>query len=212
MIVLNGIKLGFILTFLVGPVFFTIIQTSVERGFWNGVLVALGVSLSDILYVTICYFGLAQFMDQSQNKVYMAYGGGVILILFGLYHLLIKSRKSIKEGPRKGEIGKGKFRYFLKGFIINGISPMVILFWLGAISIASVDFGYAKGSQFTVFFAAVLATVLGTDITKAYLADKLRTWVTARTLMYLNIIVGIILIVFGSRLFLLARDAAFIQS
>src|SRR6478736_7925333 len=125
MIILNGIKLGFVLAFLVGPVFFTIIQTSVERGFWNGVLVALGVSLSDILYVTVCYLGLAQFIDQSQNKVYMAYGGGVILISFGLYHLLVKSRRSAKEVVRT-EAGKGKFRYFLKGFIINGISPMVI--------------------------------------------------------------------------------------
>ncbi|HEY5825913.1 MAG TPA: LysE family transporter [Cyclobacteriaceae bacterium] len=204
MIILNGIKLGFVLAFLVGPVFFAIIQTSVERGFWNGVLVALGVSLSDILYVTICYFGLAQFIDQEQNKIYMAYGGGAILILFGLYHLLIKSRKSRRENVKlEGE--KGKFRYFLKGFIINGISPMVILFWLGAISIASVDFGYSKGSQFAIFFITVLITVFGTDILKAYLANKLRRLVTPRTLMFLNIIVGIILIVFGGRLLLMAK-------
>lgn len=201
MIILNGIKLGFVLAFLVGPVFFAIIQTSVERGFWNGVLVALGVSLSDILYVTICYFGLAQFIGEDRNKVYMAFGGGSILILFGLYHCLIKSRKSITEEIKRVE-DKGKFRYFLKGFIINGISPMVILFWLGAISIASVDFGYSKGFQFFIFFAAVLATVFATDLLKAYLADKLRRLVTPKTLMYLNIIVGLILIVFGVRLIL----------
>lgn len=202
MIVINGIKLGFVLAFLVGPVFFTILQTSVERGFWSGVLVALGVSLSDIMYVSVCYFGLAQFIDQDQNKVYMAYGGGAVLILFGLYHLLIKSRKSMKEEIKQVEEARGKFRYFLKGFIINGISPMVILFWLGAISIASVDFGYSRGIQFFVFFTAVLGTVFITDLIKAYLADKLRRMVTPRTMMYLNIVVGIILIVFGGRLIL----------
>jgi threonine/homoserine/homoserine lactone efflux protein len=211
MIVINGIKLGFVLAFLVGPVFFAIIQTSVERGFWNGLLVALGVSVSDILYVTICYFGLAQFIDQDQNKIYMAYGGGGILILFGLYHLLIKSRRSVNpQIETEGE--KGKFRYFLKGFIINGISPMVILFWLGAISIASVDFGYFRGIQFTIFFSTVLGTVLATDVLKAYLADKLRRLVTSRTLMILNVIVGLILIVFGIRLILLAKNAMLIQS
>ncbi|PZR36736.1 MAG: hypothetical protein DI538_13510 [Azospira oryzae] len=201
MIVINGIKLGFVLAFLVGPVFFAILQTSVERGFGNGVLVALGVSLSDILYVTICYFGLAQFIDQDQNKIYMAYGGGAILILFGLYHCLVKSRKAMTEEIKKVE-DKGKFRYFLKGFIINGISPMVILFWLGAISVASVDFGYTKGFQFFIFFAAVLGTVFTTDLLKAYLADKLRRLVTPKTMMYLNIIVGLILMVFGGRLIL----------
>ena len=67
-IVLKGIQLGFLLAFLVGPVFFTIIQTSVERGFWNGALVAVGVSLSDTLYVTICYFGLLQFLNEHRLR------------------------------------------------------------------------------------------------------------------------------------------------
>jgi threonine/homoserine/homoserine lactone efflux protein len=203
MIILNGIKLGFVLAFLVGPVFFTIIQTSVERGFWNGARVALGVFVCDMLYVTICYFGLAQFIGQEQNKIYMAYGGGAILITFGLYHLLVKSRRNKNEGVAT-EV-KGRFRYFLKGFIINGISPMVLLFWLGAISVASVNFGYSKGSQFAIFFIAVLITVFGTDLLKAYLADKLRQLITAKALMYLNIIVGIILIFFGGRLLLMAK-------
>ena len=84
-----------VLTFLVGPVFFTIIQTSIERGFWRGAMVAFGVSMSDLLYVTICYLGLAQVMANSNLRTYMAYGGGVILIGFGLYHVFIKSRRRL---------------------------------------------------------------------------------------------------------------------
>ena len=82
-IVLNGIKMGLVLAVLVGPVFFTIMQTSVERGFWSGVLVSLGVSVSDILFVTICYFGLVQFIHDPEFKEYLAYVGAVILMLFG---------------------------------------------------------------------------------------------------------------------------------
>ena len=40
-ILFNGLKFGIVLAFLIGPVFFTIIQASIERGFWVGVLVAL---------------------------------------------------------------------------------------------------------------------------------------------------------------------------
>ena len=61
-IVLNGIVSGIVLAFLIGPVFFTIIQTSIERGFWSGVFVAIGVSLSDAFYILVSYFGLTQFM------------------------------------------------------------------------------------------------------------------------------------------------------
>lgn len=203
MIVLNGIKLGIVLAFLIGPVFFTIIQTSIERGFIKGAFVALGVSISDTLYVAICYYGLAQVFEDGKLRYYMAFVGGGILILFGLYHLLIKSRRSIQ---RDVSIAKERsfFRYLVKGFVINGFSPMVLIFWIGTISIATLDFGYHHGFDFFIFFAAMLGTVLLTDILKAYLADKLRRLITAKFITIMNVALGIALIVFGSRLIFLA--------
>ena len=93
----------------------------------------------------------------------------------------------------------------MKGFIINGLSPMVLIFWIGTISIASLDFGYTKGLEFFLFFAAVLMTVLATDLLKAYLADKLRKLVTPRSIMVMNIILGIVMIGFGARLIWLSQ-------
>ncbi len=203
-IVFNGFKLGIVLSFLIGPVFFTIIQTSIERGFRNGVLVAMGVSLSDILYVAICYYGLFQFLNEPRFRTNMAYVGGVILVLFGLYHLLIKSRRAI-EVAVKAAAEVNSFKYFVKGFVINGITPMVLIFWIGTISIATIDFGYTKGYELFWFFSALLSTVLATDVLKAFLADKLRALITPRFLMITNIVLGICLIVFGVRLLLMAK-------
>lgn len=204
-IIFNGLKLGIVLAFLIGPVFFTIIQTSVERGFRNGVLVSLGVSLSDVVYVAICYFGLVQFINNPQFRLYLAYAGGSILILFGVYHLFIKSRRQMTT-PLDVASEKKMYRYFVKGFIINGMSPMVLIFWIGAISIASLDFGYTKGFEFFIFFSTVLGTVLATDILKAYLADKLRALITHRLMVIINVVVGICLVIFGARLIWTAGD------
>ncbi len=204
-IVFNGLKLGMVLAFLIGPVFFTIIQTSVERGFRNGVLVSLGVSLSDTMYVAICYFGLVQFINDPDFRYYLAYAGGIILILFGIYHLFIKSRRKMTAAIDVASESK-TYRYFIKGFIINGMSPMVLIFWIGTISIASLDFGYSKGFEFFIFFSVVLGTVLLTDVLKAYLADKLRALVTHRLMVIINIVVGICLIIFGVRLIWTAGD------
>ena len=149
-IALNGVKFGIILAFLIGPVFFTIIQVSVEKGFWQGVMVTLGVSLSDTIYVTICYFGLIQIIDDAHFRLGMAYVGGTILIGFGLYHLLVKSRSkgtAFQDQDQK----KPFYRYFFKGFIMNGLSPSVFIFWVGTISLASIDYGYSKGSQYFIF-------------------------------------------------------------
>ncbi len=207
-IAFNGFKFGVVLAFLIGPVFFTIIQVSVEKGFWHGVMVTLGVSLSDIIYVTICYFGLIQIIDDAQFRLAMAYVGGTILIGFGLYHLLVKSRTKNREVHHQDQ-KKPFYRYFLKGFIINGLSPSVLIFWVGTISLASIDFGYSKGSQYFIFFASLLTTVLMTDVLKAYLAGKLRTLVTPRFLKIMNIILGIALAFLGVRLILLAKTITF---
>ena len=196
----NGFKVGIVLAFLIGPVFFTIVQTSIERGFWKGVLVALGVSLSDVAYVAICYFGLFQFLNEPKWRTTMAYVGGVILILFGLYHLLVKSRRAMQNVHAAAE--STDFKYFVKGFIINGITPMVLIFWIGTVSVATIDFGYQKGYELFWFFAALLATVLATDILKAYLAGKLRKLITQRFLLIVNVVVGICLLIFGIQLML----------
>jgi threonine/homoserine/homoserine lactone efflux protein len=205
-IVFNGVKFGVLLAFLVGPVFFTIIQTSIERGFWKGSLVSLGVSISDIVYVAVCYLGLFQFLNDPKFRAYMAYVGGAILVLFGLYHLLIKSRKARAITVHTSN-ESSSFKYFMKGFIINGVSPMVLIFWIGTLSVATVDMGYTKGMELFIFFVALLMTVLSTDLLKAFLADKLRRLITHRFLMIINVIVGICLIVFGARLLWMAQTA-----
>jgi len=195
---LEGIQFGIVLAFLIGPVFFTILQTSIEKGFFYGVMVALGVSLSDMLYVTICYLGLTSLVNNPANRVFLAYGGGGVLIAFGIYHILVKAKnKSLFQSTTKE---KSPLRYLLKGFIMNGFSPTVLFFWVGTISLVSLDFGYSEGTDFYIFFGAVLATVLLTDILKAFLSDKLRNLITNRFIRISNIVLGVMLIIFGLRL------------
>src|SRR5690606_41966392 len=101
-IVLNGIVSGIALALLIGPVFFTLLQTSVERGFTSGLFVAIGVSLSDSLYIFVSYLGLVQFLQSEVARYYMAYGGGLVLFCFGIYYIFIKKigRASCRERCR----------------------------------------------------------------------------------------------------------------
>jgi threonine/homoserine/homoserine lactone efflux protein len=112
--------------------------------------------------------------------------------------LIIKTRKREAHGEAASETRP--FRYILKGFFINAFSPMVPILWIGYISVASIDLGLVKDSEFVVFFAAMLITVFLTDIAKAYLAGRLSTLVTPHRMMWMNVIVGIALLVYGARL------------
>ena len=198
-IVFNGIVSGFVLALLIGPVFFTIIQTSIERGFASGVFVAIGVSLSDALYILISYLGLAAFLNTEASKSYMAYGGGIILFLFGLYYLFVKSRRLSNFDPERITY-KSPGKLIGKGFVINGLSPMVLFFWLAAVGVATSEFSYTSTHEIVVYFASVVGTVFTTDVMKAKLADKLRVLITPRSIRLLNIILGLVLVIFAGQL------------
>jgi threonine/homoserine/homoserine lactone efflux protein len=206
--ILNGVLSGIVLAFLIGPVFFTILQTSIEKGFWSGFYVAIGVSLSDAFYITICYLGVYQLFDKGNFKEYLAYFGGAVLLIMGLYYLIIKSKKLVHYDPMKVK-AKSPAKLFFKGFIINGLTPMVFIFWLGTVGVATTKLGYVTPGTAIPFFTAIVATVFITDVIKAKLADKLRVVLTPKFIRTMNFVLGVILLVFGGRLIFLADNLTY---
>ncbi|ELR71819.1 hypothetical protein C900_02194 [Fulvivirga imtechensis AK7] len=198
MAAVNGALFGLLLAVLIGPVFFTLIQTSIEKGLDKAVLVAIGIFFSDVLYIGLAYLGISQLINNSGYDQWIGYGGGLILILFGVF-TLFRSRKKTGIVERPVTV-KGFFRFVFKGFLINGVSPFVLIFWLGAMSLATVEYRY-QGSDLFVFFTVILLIVFSTDVLKAYLAGKLRQLITPRLFKILNITVGLFLIAFGVRMF-----------
>lgn len=200
-IISKGIVSGLVLAIMIGPVFFTIIQTSIERGFKNGVFVAIGVSISDAMYILICYFGLTQFLSKPEVSIYMAYIGGVVLLAFGLYYLFIKSQKLGKTDY--GSLpAKSWQRLAMKGFIINGLTPTVFFFWLGVVGFATTELGYRTPATALTYFSCIVGTVFITDVIKAKLSDKLRVVMTPKVIQVMNIVLGLVLVVFASKLIL----------
>jgi threonine/homoserine/homoserine lactone efflux protein len=207
-IVLEGIIAGLTLALLIGPVFFTLIQTSIERGFSSGVWVATGISLCDAVYITLAYLGLSRFLTDGIAQIYMAYFGGLILVGFGGYYLVIKNRRTL----RYQAISVRSYSPLLlitKGFVINGLSPMVLIFWLGMVSLATTDFGYTSTISVVFFFGSIVVTVFITDLLKAKLADKLRKILTPQFIRIMNILLGLVMILFGGRLLFFADKVSF---
>ena len=203
--ILNGILSGFLLALLIGPVFFTLIQTSIEKGFRSGFFVAIGVSISDAFYIALAYLGIYQVFDKGNFREYLAYSGGVVLLLFGLYYLFIKSKKLWQPGHLEVQ-ARSPFKLIAKGFLINGITPMVLIFWIGTVSIATTKFGYDTPGKALPYFAAIVTTVFTTDLLKAKLADKLRAFLTPKVIRTLNIVLGIAMIIFGGRMIWIADN------
>src|SRR5262245_8407017 len=98
---LSGMLFGGIISVLVGPVFFTLIQTSLQEGFKAGSHLAFGVMLSDACYIAFCYFFASQIQVEGTNKVLFGLVGGLILVGFGVYQATRKVRTAEINQPSR---------------------------------------------------------------------------------------------------------------
>ncbi len=197
-VVINGFLFGLLLCALIGPVFFALIQNSIEKGFSSGIFMAIGIALSDSFYIVITYLGVSQLVNNPSFNMWLGGIGGLIMLSFGVIYLF---KPVPAKGLKKSHQEQTKwFKQIMKGFLLNGINPFVLFFWLGIISKVTLDFGYSD-SQAVTFFIVLISTVFLSDVLKSYFATKLSQIVTPRFMKIMNRVVGIALILFSVRLF-----------
>lgn len=198
---LKGIAFGLLLAVMMGPVFFSLIQNSIHKGPKAGIFMALGISISDASYIFLVYFGIKQLKDNPMFGVSLGLAGGLIMLVFGIVSLVKKAHAN--KGDTLDFQPFNPFRQIMKGFMLNGINPFVLLFWVGIMSMVSVSYQYTN-EQIITFFVTIIVTVLCTDILKVFLSNRLRKWITPKRMQWMNRIVGIALIIFALRLFFYA--------
>lgn len=195
-IVINGLIYGLLLCVLIGPVFFALIQNAIEKGFYAGLFMAIGIAISDAFYITITYLGISQLTSNEKFNMWLGGVGGLILVGFGVFYLF---KPVPTQGLKKLHQESTKwFQQILKGFLLNGVNPFVLFFWIGIVSNVSLD--YTTNEAIT-FFIILVSTVFIVDIIKSYFAVKLAEIVTPRFMKIMNRVVGIALILFSLRLF-----------
>ena len=79
---IEGVGMGLLLSLMIGPVFFTLIQTSLEQGFRHSFILATGILFSDLIYVLITYWGVSIIINNPLLEIYLGFAGGVILTSF----------------------------------------------------------------------------------------------------------------------------------
>jgi len=195
--ILQGIGAGILFSFLTGPVFFSMIKTSIEKGFKAGFSLAVGVILSDIIFITATIFS-SQFVNyNSQYNQYIGIVGGLFLLGVGLFYLI----KRIKVNYcLEAEAKIRKRGYVIKGFLMCLLSPTTLMFWIMVGGVVSVQLHFDINEKI-VFFVIAMTTQLTVDFFKTYYAAKLRYKIKERSIQRLNRIAGAVIILFALRLF-----------
>jgi amino acid exporter len=195
-LIVSGIGLGIVLSFLTGPVFFALVKTSIEKGFYAGMALAFGVLISDIIYVVITLFGTSLLSFERNYRVPIGIVGSIVLLSIGLFYLLKKVKINYEEVPSKTKHAG----YFFKGFFMCIFNPFILLYWVSVTSGVYSIYGNLTSNQVVPFFGAILITLFGMDTLKAYFSYKLRYKIKEKTIQNLNKIAGVLIIIFAAKL------------
>ncbi len=198
----DAVLIGFFLAFMIGPVFFMLIQTSILKGFRAAFVFDLGVVLGDVTFILIAYYGSRSLLEQIKDDPRLFYIGGLILVVYGLIVYLDKSHKKLAEDTTINLPVKSNYlKLFFKGFFLNFINVGVLAFWLGMIVVIGANLQMNPTKIFN-YFSLIVISYLVTDVGKILLAKQLKKKLTPRVAYKIKRTMGILLMIFGIALIL----------
>ena len=194
---LNAVLLGFGLAFMVGPVFFVLLETSVIKGIRAAIVFDIGVLLSDTLFIFIAYFGSKTILVKLKDDPRLFLIGGLILVSYGLYTVFYKkTKKTVTDKDLVVVENNNYFGLFLKGFFLNSINIGVLAFWLAIVIAISSGLQMNEDKIFN-YFVIVISTLLITDLVKITVAKQLKKQLTPLVLRKIRQSIGVFFIIFG---------------
>lgn len=193
----NAVLLGLGMAFMVGPVFFTLIETSITKGARAAFIFDIGVVLADITFILMAYYGSVTFLKTIEDDPRLFLIGGLVLIVFGLFTIFYKkSKKVITDKELVIVESYNYFGLFIKGFFLNFINIGVLAFWLAIVIAVSSNFQMEAFKIFR-YFTIVIVSYLIIDVVKINAAKQLKSKLTPVVLRKIRQILGIFFIVFG---------------
>ena len=198
----DAILIGFFLAFMIGPVFFMLIQTSIIKGARAAIAFDIGVILGDITFILIAYYGSKSLLEQIKDDPRLFFIGGLILLVYGIITYIDKSQKRVVQDETLVLPEKSNYvKLLLKGFLLNFINIGVLAFWLGMIVVIGSNLQMNPQKIFN-YFMVILLSYFITDLGKILLAKQLKRKLTPTVIYKVKRGMGILLMVFGIALML----------
>lgn len=206
LIIQNGIVFGIIISFMLGPAFFILLETSIKKGFKAAVFLDLGILLSDAIYLLAAFFVAEKINIWLTTNSFVKYIAGSVFITLGItfiYKNLIQIKKTNVAARDVKEIEAVKtniiiypFQLIIKGLGLNAINPGVLIFWIAASTYATKELNLGD-LQLISFFGITLLTMFMVDILKIYFSSRLKEKLNNKVLSIIGMLIGCLMVFFG---------------
>jgi threonine/homoserine/homoserine lactone efflux protein len=189
---LSGILTGLFLQLAVGPVFFFVLQITIEGSFLDGLCAIAAVTIVDYLYICLSLLGLGKVLEKRRVKRAFGILGSLLLAVFGVLIL-----KGGIEGMGAASGARPEFwtpwRSFAACFALTISSPLTIVFWSSVFATKAIEAGYEK-ARLTLFgLGAGAATFLFLTATM-FALSLVGGSIPSAAIRWLNAAVGVVLI------------------
>lgn len=196
--ILYGIPWGIFLSFMIGPVFFILLETSIVKGFRAAFIFDLGVVTADIVFIAIAYLGSYRLLQNLQDKPSLFIFGGILMLVYGIISFVnLKKERKINTASIDNEIIKKNYwSLYIKGFFLNIINIGVLGFWT-AIILSTGPKLDMQTPRMILFLTTVIVTYLVVDSLKIVLAKQLKNKMTPTNILKIKKGISIVLMLFG---------------
>ena len=186
---LYGLLTGVALCLTFGTVFFVLIQNSIDNGYKSGLKIALGVVITDAMFVFCAVFGTSFLPQIKDFDKWLAGGGAVLLVLMGAMNIFRGTPQVAYPKTRFGNF----IYYFSTGALLNALNPINFFSWVSIAAYLKTNTNFSP-AQTILFFVMSLIGVMLAESGLAFYAQKLKGILKPATIKKANQITGIIFI------------------
>lgn len=195
---IEGAVAGLALAISFGPGFIALVQSSVNHGFRNGMMMLAGIAAGDIMLIVAGYSGFAPLLKTiGESRAGLA-TGAVVLMMFGAASIFGKKKTNPVIISKKKEAERPGIKWSLvgKGLILNLGNPLNFIFWLGVLVIAGNNFGTGS-TDFFRFFGGLLTVSVSADLLKCALSDRLGRVLKPSAINLISKLAGVVFVAAG---------------
>lgn len=196
----KGMGIGLAVAVPVGPIGLLCIQRTLNDGRLNGLLSGLGAASADTVFGFIAAFGLTLISTfLLEQKAWLAGLGGLYLCYLGVQMLRSASATAaVSAAELDTENEKSSvLAAYLSTLLLTLTNPMTILTFLAIYAGLGLAAGTGDYSSASLLVMGVFLGSAAWWLLLSGVADRLRDYVTANVLRWVNVVAGCVIIGFG---------------
>jgi len=194
---ITGLSTGLVLQLAIGPVFFFILNISLQRTLVDGLCSVFAVTVVDYFYIILAIIGVGKLLEKKTIQKKLALISSAVLIIFGIA-MLVSSRGILAGATTQSTHQISNYwSSFLSALLLTISSPLTIVFWTGLFAAKAIEYNYTKRQLVIFGISAGLATVLFLGCSVVVLSF-IKASVPLLLVRLLNVLVGVLLILYGA--------------